>query len=247
MRARIGIVAGLLISISVVLALLPRHESDQRFMNLSRQLNVQIVNGTAFPEQLTSGVINGHAATRDAIERYAPLLEQELRLYPRALFARIGLRRIVLCQGLSFAGQLRGAVPDFGHNTYYLDVSRGIENTTYMRRVLHHDLFHIIDWRDDGVLYGDPQWESLNAPGFHYGSGGKNAQNDSSMSVLTEKLPGFLDRYATTGAEEDKAELFAMMMVDPAYVHRRCEADAVLRAKVQRMRELMRSFCPELR
>ena len=95
---------------------------------------------------------------------------------------------------------------------------RGGYDRLYLCRVLHHEFFHIIDYRDDGDVYEDKAWAALNRPGFHYGTGGKNAQHVASARELTEKFPGFLNYYATTGVEEDKAEVFANLIVDPAYV-----------------------------
>src|SRR5204863_9871526 len=58
------------------------------------------------------------------------------------------------------------------------------------------------------------------------------------------KYPGFLNHFSTFGVNEDKAEVFANLIVDSAYVERRATKDPVLRAKVQRMRELLAEFCP---
>lgn len=175
-----------------------------------------------------------------------PLFAFEFGLYPRGLVERTGLRRIVLCKQLSFDGQRRAAVPDFGGATLYLDVVRGMVTMSYARKVLHHEFFHIVDWRDDRELYRDDQWSALNAKGFAYGSGGKNAQGDSTMQVLTDAYPGFLNKYSTTGVEEDKAVVFANMLADPGVIERRTSEDPVLARKVERMKELLRSFSKEV-
>jgi hypothetical protein len=104
----------------------------------------------------------------------------------------------------------------------------------------------MIDLKDDGVLYGDPRWVSLNAPEFHYGNGGRNAQDLAETSVLTTRFPGFLNHYSTTAVEEDKAELFANLLVEPVYVANRTKDDATLKAKMDRMKELLKGFCPEV-
>ncbi len=50
-----------------------------------------------------------------------------------------------------------------GNNTIYLDVS---DNQS--RGVIHHEFFHIIDYKDNGLFvldpYADKKWESLNKP-----------------------------------------------------------------------------------
>jgi hypothetical protein len=147
---------------------------------------------------------------------------------------------------LSFDGQRRSAIPDFESDILYLDVCRGWPNRLYLRKVLHHEFFHILDYRDDGSVYEDPSWSELNPPEFAYGSGGRNAQGRADTSVLNDQHPGFLNHYSTTGVEEDKAEIFANLIVEPLKMKERVEADAVLRRKVDRLKELVMRFCPEI-
>jgi len=190
------------------------------------------------------GAIEGRAAEPADVAAYAPVLAAELRRYPPELVRRAGLRRVALCADLAFAGQRRNAVPDFQNDTLYLEVKRGSMNRLYLRKVIHHEFFHIVDLRDDGRLYRDDAWALLNPPGFRYGSGGRTAQDLAATSVLTTRYPGFLNHYSTTGVEEDKAEVFANLLVEPEVVRRRIAADPVLAAKVARMKELVAAFCP---
>lgn len=200
-----------------------------------------------FPIKTTHGLIEGKAATEQQLLAYQSLFVQEFSLYPPRLIRLVKLKRVVLCDELSFAGQRRNAVPDFGHDTLYLDIVRGVENSLYMRKVLHHDVYHMIDYRDDGRLYNDDRWLLLNPPQFQYSrGGGKSVQDSAETSVLTDKYPGFLNHYSTMGVEEDKAEIFAHMMVEGSYVTRRAARDDVLAAKVERMKELLEKFCPEM-
>jgi hypothetical protein len=190
--------------------------------------------------------VDGKSADPKDLENYRSLFASEFSLYPPDLVKRSQLKRVVLCSELSFAGQQRNAIPDYEHDTLYLDVRRGAYNKAYLRTVIHHEFFHIIDYRDDGQVYQDKGWEALNPPGFKYGSGGKNAQAFALTSILTDRFPGFLNHYSTTGVEEDKAEVFANLIVHPAYVEARTQKDPVLKAKVARMRELLLQFCPDM-
>jgi hypothetical protein len=199
-----------------------------------------------FPVKIASGSIDGKPASETEIRTYTPLFVGEFKLYPRELIKKAKLKRVVLCMELSFNKQLRNAVPDFDHDTLFLDVSRGSYNKSYLRKVIHHDFYHIIDLRDDGSLFKDERWAALNPADFKYGNGGKNAQDNSTTSILTDKFPGFLNHYSTTAVEEDKAEVFANLIVDPDYVSERAKKEPVLKAKIGRMKELMSSFCPEV-
>jgi putative zinc-binding metallo-peptidase len=214
---------------------------------IEKAYNIEIsAENPSFPVKSAYGTIDGKVATSGQLEIYIKLFVPEFTIYPASLVKRSQLKRVVLCTELAFAGQLRSAIPDWEHDTLYLDVTRGWWSKSYLRKVLHHEFFHIIDYRDDGNLYQDKTWSALNASGFKYGSGGQNAQDNSSSSVLTDQYPGFLNYYSTTGVEEDKAEVFAILIVEPAYIEERIKKDAVLQAKVTLMKKQLNKFCPEL-
>src|SRR5262249_1253771 len=101
------------------------------------------------------------------------------------------------------------------------------------------------NFADDGLRAEDERWASLNPRGFRYGTGGENAQNMPQSSWLSDDYPGFLNHYSTTAIEEDKAEVFANLMVESEYMESRAKRDPVIRAKVRRMKEFMIGFCPE--
>lgn len=204
-----------------------------------------VTRAPTFPVKTTHGPIDGAEAGRADADSYAALFAFELSLYPQELVRKTGLKGVVLCKDLSFAGQNRTAVPDFEHDTLYLDVTRGRHDDLYVRKVIHHEFFHFIDLRDDGHLYEDERWGNLNPPGFKYGQGGAKLQDDPTVTTTGRDAPGFLNRYAAAGVEEDKAELFAHMMVEPNMMAARAEKDKYVRAKVERMRELMSAFSPK--
>jgi hypothetical protein len=197
-----------------------------------------------FPVQTLHGEINGQACSEIDLRGYAKLLADEFSLYPPDLVRHSRLRRIVLCTGLTFARQSRGAVPDFEHDTLYLDVAVGSHDGLYRRAVIHHEFFHLLDYQDDGLVYEDPLWKALNATDFAYGDGGRNAQSLRHTAVLTDRYPGFLNHYSTTGIEEDKAELFAQLLVRPAHVESRAKSDLVLGTKVELLKRQLALFCP---
>jgi hypothetical protein len=212
---------------------------------LADKYGVQVVvDKEPFPVKTAHGAIDGKAASREELRAYVPLLLFEFNLYPRDLVKKTELKRIVLCKDLTFGGQRRNAVPDFEHNTLYLEVARGRHSGPYMRRVIHHEFFHIIDLRDDGELYRDERWAALNGKGFRYGAGGKEAQGDATVSLAGGAAPGFVNRYSMTAVEEDKAEVFAHMMVGYDQLEKRATRDRVLGLKVRRMAGLLERFSP---
>jgi hypothetical protein len=212
---------------------------------VAKKYDLEIVTTTPeFPVKLRTGVIDGAEAAKADVESYIPIFAFEWSLYPADLVKRTGLRKVVLCQKLSFEKQLRTAVPDFENNVLYLDVARGRKDEQYVRKVIHHEFFHIIDLRDDGMLYVDERWSNLNPPQFKYGPGGAKLQSDPSVTTTGKDAPGFLNRYAAAGVEEDKAEVFAHMIVEPKMIAERAKKDKYIQAKVERMKELLAQFSP---
>ena len=191
---------------------------------------------------MKTGAIDGRAAAKVDVASYATLFAFEWSLYPPQPVEKTRLKRIVFCKDLTFAKQRRTAVPDFEHDVLYFDVVRGREDDRYARKVIHHEFFHLIDLRDDGKLYEDERWASLNSKGFKYGSGGAMLQDDPTVTTTGRAVPGFLNRYAASGVEEDKAEVFRDMMVEPRTMARRAATDKYMRAKMDRMKELLAAF-----
>jgi hypothetical protein len=214
---------------------------------VAKKYSIRVVSrNERFPVKTTYGPIAGQAAASKDLASYAPVLATEFSVYPAEFVKKTGLERIVLCQGLAFNGQRRTAIPDFEHNTLYLDVARGRYSDSYTRKVIHHEFYHIVDLKDDGNLYQDKEWEKLNAPGFKYGAGGRALQDDSTVSLINDARPGFLNKYSTSGVEEDKAEIFANMVVNYQAVAERGQRDKVVAAKTELMKRETAKFCPQM-
>jgi hypothetical protein len=197
----------------------------------------------SFSIPLEGGKVSGAPSDAESVNRYAQIFAKEFSLYPPAFVKKTKLKRVVFCEQLAYNAQFRAAVPDFYTNTLYLDVKRGADRGDYQRKVIHHDYFHMIDSEDDGLLYEDQAWAALNPEGFSYGDGGANAQHIATTAQLTDKYPGFLNHYSTTGVEEDKAEMFTNMIIEPSYVLERIKSDRVLANKARCMKCLMKRFC----
>jgi hypothetical protein len=213
---------------------------------VAKKYDLEIITAAPrFPVQMKTGEIDGAEAARADIETYSAIFAFEWSLYPPELVKKTGLKRIVFCKHLSFAKQRRTAVPDFEHEVLYLDVSRGRTDEPYVRKVIHHEFFHIIDLRDDNHLYEDERWSKLNPRGFKYGPGGVHLQHDPTVTETGKDEPGFLNRYAASGVEEDKAEVFAHLMAEPKAMKERAVKDRYMRAKIARMKELLAAFCPQ--
>jgi hypothetical protein len=183
------------------------------------------------PEQsfrLESGAaeLTGAPLSIEQRERALATLSHELRRYPAQFLARARLRRVLLCTHLHEGSEPIPSLPNY-HGALLLDVDA---DAAYLRRLVHHEVFHFADYADDDQLSHDPAWLGLNDRYFVYGSGGRFSR-EPGVGRFSSDLPGFVSRYATSALEEDKAETFAMRMSAPRAFAALAASDPVLRAK----------------
>ena len=196
----------------------------------------------SFPVKTTHGDITAERAVRRELAAYVPIFAEEFSRYPADFVKKTGVRRIVLCKNLAFAGDVRASIPYYDHTVMFYDAVRGAYSEDYQRATVHHEFFHMIDWKDDGRVYDDDAWARLNRAGFEYGSRHVRGVDRSMWGRLDDNLEGFLNRYAMTGVQEDKAEIFCYMIFKPELIERRSRTDAVLAAKVEAMKKLTLAF-----
>ena len=175
---------------------------------------------------------------------YLPKFIFELSKYPLEVISTLGLKEIIIGSDIQLDQHARGGIQSRHLDMLFFDV-RWVNSDRWTRQTIHHELFHLIDWKD-GVVYRDPEWEKLNPPRFKYGSGGITLQklSDRSAGLPDLSLKGFLNRYSMSGLEEDKAEIFANMMANYNEVNSRAESDPIIKAKMSQMKKLLYNFCP---
>ena len=158
--------------------------------------------------------ICGVAPDQKSLRSTVTTLASEHALYPHSFLKTAGVRRYVLCEGLSYNGQRRRDVPDLASGTLYIDV--GERAVRRKRHSFHHELWHMVDYRLLGSRFEgahDAEWAAHNPDGFAYGKGGKHMRSDGTSSQLASAPCGaFLNRYSTSSVAEDKAEIWAALM-----------------------------------
>jgi hypothetical protein len=213
--------------------------SEQRLAAaLQRATGVRtLVPTRPFTVSLSNGALAGAASSPDEVSRVLDVVSEELRRYPASLLARAGLRYLLLCSGFRQGGVAISSLPNF-ESTLVLDTSMKGE---FLRRVVHHELFHFVDFADDGRMAEDNAWESLNDRFFTYGNGGR-WERGAGAAVFGSGRTGFPSEYAMSALQEDKAEVFSFMMSAPAELHVRTARDPILREKVQAVHRTLESF-----
>ncbi len=175
------------------------------------------------------------------------ILAKELSIYPPSVIKKSKVNEIILCRDLVSGGERRGGLTcaawlgslglSFARNKIYVNIGVG-GNKLYKQGVVHHELFHMIDYFDDFNGHFDNQWKSLNRPGFIY-------HKDIINTARAKPQSGFISEYAMDAVWEDKAEVFTHLIVDYKGTERLALTDKILRTKVLRMKELLRSFSRE--
>lgn len=160
---------------------------------------------------------------------------------PPGLLERIGLWRVVLCRGLTEDGRSIPSLPNYRH-TLLFDTEG---SPAFLRRLIHHEVFHFADYAEDLNVLHDPAWEALNPPEFHYGTGGRDMRSPR-VTAFDDHLPGFVSRYGTSALEEDKAEIFAALLAAPAWMAEQRRRDPILEAKARRVQLVMEGLFPGL-
>ena len=161
-------------------------------------------------QPFTIGVDNNincfNSSKEDLDEKYA-VIKKNLDRYSKEFLKKINLKYIVLCEDLSISGINTAGIPDNVMKTLVIDIKF---NQKYFERVIHHEIFHIInDSHKDLFNYDD--WSKFNNNEFIY----------AECSTCTEKLGldtysktnGFITEYSQSTASEDMAEVFSHIMM----------------------------------
>ena len=115
----------------------------------------------------------------------------------------------------------------------------------YRRHVVHHELYHYLDWaRDSEWDRGNAAWERCNPRGFAYSSSGREAQTADASEA--SGLAGFVSRYAEASLDEDRADTFAHMVTNTPRIRELYARDEGLRGKVDWIKREIETFCPDM-
>jgi hypothetical protein len=207
---------------------------------LEAERHVVIMTAPArFSLSLAHGPVEGRAPSAAQVQAALAVMGRELRRYPPGFFAANRFARVLLCAELSERGKPIPSLPNFERSL----IIEASADPAYFARLLHHEIFHFVDYSADDRLDVDPEWEALNDAGFSYGNGGRQMRAPAA-GALDLELPGFVTPYATSALAEDKAEVFAFMMTESGRLKARGASDRVLSAKVALLRRRVRARHP---
>jgi len=161
-------------------------------------------------QPFTLGVDNNiscYNSEKKILDQKYKIIQKNLNRYNQNFLKKINLKYIVLCEDLSISNINTAGIPDNIMKTLILDIKF---NEDYFERVIHHEVFHIINdsFKD---IFNKKIWSSFNNEEFEY----------AKCSTCTDKLgldtytntKGFFSEYSQSTASEDMAEVFSHLMI----------------------------------
>ena len=145
------------------------------------------------------------SSKKDLDEKYS-IIEKNLNRYSQNFLKKINLKYIVMCEDLSISGINTAGIPDNVMKTLIVDIKF---NEKYFERVLHHEVFHIINdsFKD---IFNEQIWSSFNPKEFNYA---ECSTCTKKIGLETYSKPvGFITEYSRSTASEDMAEVFSHLM-----------------------------------
>ena len=139
-------------------------------------------------------------------EKYQ-IISNNLKRYSKEFLRKINLKYIVMCENLSISGINTAGIPDHLMKTLIIDLKF---DEKYFERVIHHELFHIIN---DGFkkLFNDDEWKKFNEPNFKYADCSTCSKK---LGLDTyKKTDGFFTEYSMTIPSEDMAEVYSHLIM----------------------------------
>ena len=113
-----------------------------------------------------------------------------------------------MCENLSISGINTAGIPDHVMKTLIIDLKF---NEKYFERVIHHELFHIIN-DGFGELFDEDEWKKFNEPNFKY-AGCSTCSKKLGLDTY-KSTNGFFTEYSMTIPSEDMAEVFSHLMTE---------------------------------
>ena len=180
---------------------------------------------------ITDNNVSCFNSSKEDIENKMPIIEKNLNKYSSKFLNKINLKYIVLCENLSVAQIGAAGVPNSKTKTLVIDIKFDDE---YFERVLHHEIFHMInDSHKEKFLY--EEWKSFNNSEFKYAKC-STCTNKLGLSFLRENN-GFVTEYSMSTPSEDMAEVFSFIITNKDKIENKTLIDPILNQKVLFIKE----------
>ena len=167
--------------------------------------------------------INCFNSEKKFLDKKYKIIKKNLDIYDQKFLRKINLKYIVLCEDLSISKIKTAGIPDNVMKTLILDLKF---NETYFERVIHHEVFHIIN-DSYKELFDEKIWSNFNVKNFKYAEC-STCTNKIGLNTY-KKTDGFFTEYSRSTASEDMAEVFSHLMMGSDLSNN----DPILNKKIQ--------------
>ena len=165
-------------------------------------------------------------SSEEDIKQKMHLIEKNLNRYSSVFLNKINLKYIVLCENLTVSQINTAGVPNPKTKTLIIDIKF---NEEHFERVLHHEIFHMIDEsHKEKFLY--QEWENFNNPEFKYAE--CSTCSDRLGLSLLKQNKGFVTEYSMSTPSEDMAEVFSFLMINKKMIEGKASIDQILNNKI---------------
>lgn len=145
---------------------------------------------------------------------------------PDVSLKKLDLRYVILCSRATANGRRIGGIPVPPLDLLMLDVGASGKNDSYLQHLFLHELYHLLEFRFN--TYQDGDWQQ------QFGTGYENSYStEAHQTAFGSGKRGFVNRYAQSFPHEERAELFAALVLNPAELaaHITATSDDLLKAK----------------
>ena len=165
-------------------------------------------------------------SSEEDIKKKMHLIEKNLNRYSSVFLNKINLKYIVLCENLTVSQINTAGVPNPKTKTLIIDIKF---NEEHFERVLHHEIFHMIDEsHKEKFLY--EEWKNFNNPEFKYAE--CSTCSDRLGLSLLKQNKGFVTEYSMSTPSEDMAEVFSFLMINKKMIEGKASIDPILNNKI---------------
>ena len=171
--------------------------------------------------------IRCNKANKKNLDKKSFIISKNLSIYKKDFLNKINLRFVVLCENLYISEINTAGIPDHKKRTLILDINF---NEKYFERVIHHELFHIIQ-NNFKSIFDEKIWSNFNDKAFEYAE--CSTCSDRLGLDLYDKTNGFLTEYSKSIASEDMAEVFSFIMTDKLKIKNIVNKDSILSNKIE--------------
>ena len=200
-------------------------ENKLRYLNAKQAFTIGVDNN-----------INCFKSSKQDLDKKYKIIEKNLNRYSQNFLKKINLKYIVMCEDLSISGINTAGIPDNIMKTLIVDIKF---NDKYFERVLHHEVFHIIE-HNFNKYFLNISWSDLNSKEFKYSACSTCSNNYSLEKIYNSK--GFVSEYAKSTISEDMAETFSFMMSDNNLILDMIIKDEILNKKVRIIENIVKKL-----